>query len=148
MNRAMTIISDIPANKAGIKIFADAIVTAVMDGDTDPLEVRIKIDAIEKIIKSVKDDIAFRDAVMDRSDMEPDKTFEFNGVKITKAESARYDYSDDPYWNELKDQEGEIAAYRKEREEILKSLKAPTEINGVLCNPPAKQSTSYVRVTF
>jgi hypothetical protein len=148
MNRAMTIISDIPSNKEGIKIFANAIVDAVMNGDSDPLEVRAKIDAIEKIIKAVKDDVAFRDAVLDRADLEPDKTFDFQGVKFTKAESARYDYSDDKVWSDYKNEEDEIAAYRKEREEMLKALKEPTEINGVLCYPPAKKSTTYVRVTF
>ncbi len=148
MSRAISIINNIPSNKAGIKLFADALVTGVMDGEADPLEIRAKIDAIEKIIKAVKDDVSFRDAVLDQADLHAEKTFDFQGIKFTKAESAKYDYSDDEVWKDLKIKEGLIANDRKNRENILKALKEPTEIEGVLCNPPAKQSTSYVRVTF
>ena len=148
MNRAMTIISDIPSNKEGIKIFAGAIVTAVMDGETDPLEIRAKIDAIEKIIKTVKDDIAFKDAVLDRADLEPDKSFDFQGVTFTKAESAKYDYSEDEVWAALKEQETERADARKGEEAVLRALKGPTEINGVLRHPPFIKSSSYIGVTF
>jgi hypothetical protein len=148
MNRAIKIISEIPANKAGIKLFADAVVSGIMDGETDPLDVRAKIDAIEKIIKAIKDDVAFKDAVLDQADLYPDKTFELNNIKFTKAESAKYDYSDDEIWNDLKEKETEAAEARKSEEELLKTLKEPTEVNGVLRHPPFKKSTSYVRVTF
>jgi hypothetical protein len=148
MSRAISIISDIPSNKAGIKLFADAIISAVFNGDTDPLEVRAKMDAIEKIVKTVKDDERFRDVLQDRAEMEPDKTFEFNGVKFTKAEATRFDYSGDEVWGDLKEKEKEAAEDRKEAEELLKSLRKPTEIDGVLRIPPVKNSTSHVRVTF
>ena len=69
MSRAISIINNIPANKAGIKLFADAIVDGVMNGEADPLDVRAKIDAIEKIIKAIKDDVAFKDAVLDQADL-------------------------------------------------------------------------------
>lgn len=148
MSRAIKIMNEIPSNKAGIKLFAEALVQGVLDGNAEPLELRAKIDAVEKIIKAVKDDISFKDCVLDQADLYPEKSFDLNGVKFTKAESARYDYSDDPIWNELKAEENEAAAARKAREEILKALKSSTKIDGVLCNPPAKQSTTYVRVTF
>lgn len=148
MSRANQIIQEFPSNKEGIKLMADAIVTGVMNGEADPLDVRAKIDAIEKIIKAVKDDVAFKDAVLDHADQYPEKTFDHNSVKFTKAEAAKYDYSDDPVWNDLKGDELELATERKAREVVLKALREATKINGVLCNPPAKKSTSYVRVTF
>ena len=148
MSRAVKIINEIPSNKAGMKLFADALVNAVMNGYADPLEVRSRIDAIEKIIKAVKDDLSFKDAVLDQADLWPEKSFEHNGVKFTKAESARYDYSDDIVWNELKTLESEFAGKRKEREGILKALTEPTKIGDVDCNPPGKQSSTHVRVNF
>jgi NAD/NADP transhydrogenase beta subunit len=66
MNRSLSIISEIPANKAGIELFANALVDGLMSGDVDPLEIRAKIDAIEKIIKAVKDNEQFRDVVLGR----------------------------------------------------------------------------------
>lgn len=148
MNRAIKIVSEIPSNKAGITLFANALVEGLMTGEVDPLEVRAKVDAIEKIIKAVKADQRFVDVVLDRADMEPEKTFEFNGITFTKAESAKYDYSGDEIWASLKEQEAELAELRKSEETTLRTLKAPTEINGVLRHPPVKKSTTYVRVTF
>ena len=148
MNRSLSIISEIPANKAGIELFANALVDGLMTGDVDPLEIRAKIDAIEKIIKAVKDNEQFRDVVLDAADMHPDKSFEVNGIKFTKAESTRYDYSGDIVWRGWKEDEVHAAGQRKEREAVLKALKEPTEVNGVMCNPPTKKSTTGVRVTF
>jgi len=148
MNRSLKIISEIPANKAGIELFANALVDGLMSGDVDPLEIRAKIDAIERIIKAVKDNEQFRDVVLDAADMHPDKSFEVNGIKFTKAESARYDYKNDPTWIELKLKENQAAGKRKEHESVLKALKKTTEIDGVKCNPPVKVSTTTVRVTF
>ncbi len=95
MNRSVKILNEIPANKVGIQLFAEAVVQNVMDGETDPLDVRLRVDAIEKIIKAIKDNPDFKTAVLDQADMWPEKSFEKDGVKFTKAESTRYDYSDD-----------------------------------------------------
>lgn len=148
MNRSLNIISEIPANKAGIKLFADALVSGLMDGDVDPLEIRAKIDAIEKIIKEVKANQTFKDVVLDAADLHNEKTFEVNGIKFTKADSARYDYSADQEWNDLKEAEALAAAQRKAREAVLKALGGSTEINGVMCHPPVKIASTGVRVTF
>jgi len=146
MSRAINILQEFPSNKEGIKAVAEAIVTGVMSGEADPLDVRAKLDAIEKIIGAVKEDVAFKDATLDQAEMYPDKTFTHNGTEFTKAESARYDYSDDEEWRELKNDEQVYSKARKEREAVLKTLKAPTEINGIMCHPPFKKATSYVRV--
>lgn len=148
MNRSLSIISEIPANKAGIELFANALVDGLMTGDVDPLEIRARIDAIEKIIKAVKADERFRDVVLDAADLHNEKSFEVNGIKFTKADTARYDYSDDKIWNDYKKDEAAAATGRKAREAILKALKEPTEIDGVMCNPPVKTSSTSVRVTF
>lgn len=148
MNRSLKIINEIPANKAGIQLFADAIVSGLMEGEVSPLEVRARIDAIEKIIKAVKENQQFRDVVLDEADLHPEKSFEVNGIKFTKAESTRYDYSEDEIWNSLKKTESEYAADRKDREGVLKALKEPTVIDGIECHPPIKRSSTTVRVTF
>jgi len=148
MSRAIKIIHEIPANKAGIQMFAEAVVNGVMNGEADPLDVRARVDAIERIIKAIKDSPEFKDAVLDQADLFPEKSFEQNGIKFTKAEHTRYDYSADPVWAELKEQEGEIAQLRKEREKLLLGLSEPTNIDGQICEPPFKKSSTYVKLTF
>ena len=148
MNRSLKIIQEIPANKAGIKLFADAIVDGLMSGDVSPLEVRARIDAIEKIIKSVKANEQFRDVVLDEADLHPDKTFVVNGINFTKANSVKYDYTNDPTWIGLKHDETVAADKRKEHEAIVKALPVSAEINGVMCHPPVKSTSTGIRVTF
>lgn len=148
MSRAIKIINEIPSNKAGIKLFADAVIMGVMNGEADPLEVRARIDAIERIIKSIKEDQSFQDAVLDHADQWGEKSFEYNGLKFTKAESAKYDYSDDEIWEEIRNEELSVSQRRKSEETLLKSLQEPTEVNGVLRHPPVKRSSNYVRITF
>ncbi len=148
MNRPVRILNELPANKVGIQLFAEAVVENVMSGDTDPLDVRLRLDAVERIIKAIKDNGDFKTAVLDQADMWPEKSFEKDGVAFTKAELARYDYSEDQEWNDLKKNEGECVRLRKEREKVLFALSGPTEINGVTCNPPFKKSSTYVKITF
>ena len=148
MNRSVKILQEIPANKVGIQLFAEAVVQNVMDGEIDPLDVRLRVDAIEKIIKAIKDNPDFKTAVLDQADMWPQKSFEKDGVKFTKAESTRYDYSADHKWLNLKANEEECVKLRKEREKVLFGLSESTEINGVTCDPPFKKSSTYVRITF
>lgn len=148
MSKAISIINEIPANKAGIKLFADALVDASINGEVDPLDIRKRLDAIEKVIKAVKDHPDFKDAILDAAALWPDKTFEHEGVKFTKAESAKYDYSADPVWSRLNIEVQRFTASRKDEEKILAALKEPTEINGEERLPPVKTSSSYVRITF
>ena len=61
---------------------------------------------------------------------ELERTTEFNGFLITKGETVKYDYSQDPLWNELKADEERVANKRKAREAYLKAVKEPiVEVN-------------------
>ena len=82
-------------------------------GIRTPLEILVKIDAIEKIIKAVKSDPQFNGATIDEAELMPEKTFDFEGVRITRAESSRYDYSEDKQWRELKAKEVEATVKKK-----------------------------------
>lgn len=147
-NRAMNIVNEFPVNKEGIKLMADGIVSEIADGNAHPLEVRAKIDAIEKIIKAVKEDSLFREILLDEADKHPDKVFFHNGIEFTKAESVKYQYEHDEVWVEIKAREKKEADDRKERETLLKALRNPAEIDGVICHPPVKFSSSNLRVKF
>lgn len=146
--RAIKVIEEIPSNKAGIEIFANAIVQGILSGEIEPLEVAVKVDAIDKIIKAVKSNVQYRDVILDNADMYDGKTFEFSGVKITKADSVKYDYSVDAVWRGLKADEDAVAEKRKAREKLLQTLSEVTQVNGVEAVPPVKSSTSHLRFTF
>ena len=146
--KALAILNQVPASKEGIELFVKAIVHNMMEGEIEPLSIRMRVDAVERIMKGIKADDSFQDAVLDHADNFTEKSFDFDGVKFTKTESAQYDYSEDQEWNELKAIEEHAIMQRKAREVVLKSLKEATEINGVTCYPPSKRSKSIVKVTF
>ncbi len=137
-----------PSRKGEIKQFSEAIIASVMDGDSDPLDMAMKLNAIEKIIKEVKENVDFRAAVLDHADMWTEKTFGHKGAEFTKTQSAKYDYTHDPVWNKINTEKTEVSTRMKARETTLKSLREPADIDGVQCFPPSKESTSIVKITF
>jgi hypothetical protein len=146
--KAIKIISDVPGNKEGIKLFSANIVEAVLSGENNPLEVHAKIDAIEKIMKAVKANPDYKDCILEEAENYGEKTFETGGVKFTVANSTKYDYSKDEVWQALKEIEDKAAADRKAREAILKALKEPTAIDDIIAYPPVKSTSTGVRVTL
>lgn len=77
------------------------------------------------------------------------------GARLELAEAGvRYDYSKDYTWDEIFEQENDLATQRKEREKMLRSLTTPIEevvkdtgeVRTV--NPPVKFSTSTFKVTL
>lgn len=146
--KPINVFYEVPANKAGVAMFAESIVNTLLEGDVDPLDVRVRIDAIEQIIKTIKADPAFRDVVMDAADMHGAKSFDHLGVKFTLANVSKYDYSDDQVWCEINEEIKRLTAIRKKRETILKALTETTEIDGVESNPPLCHTTQTVKVTL
>ena len=146
--KALQIINSVPASRSEINQFVDSILSIVMEGEVDPLSVHRRINALERIIKGIKDNADYKFAINDQADKYSEKTFDFEGAEFTKASSARYDYSDNEYWHKLKEVELKAIDDRKDHEKILSALKEPTEINGELSYPPSKKSTSYVKITL
>ena len=136
--------------------FADKLVAEVLDGNTAALEMHVKLTAMEKAIKDVKERIAA--AVLDEATKHGDKTFDAYTAEITISDSlgAKYDYSacNDSTWRDLKANEERVSNERKAREVFLKSLKKPLTIandeTGEIetINPPVKSSTTGIKVTL
>lgn len=148
MSEVIKLIHEMPSKKGEIKRFSDTIIASVMDGDSDPLDMAMRINAIEKIIKEVKANPDYQAAILDHADMWQEKTFAHAGAEFTKTESSKYDYSLDAGWSAINTEKDQVSAKMKARETILKSIKDATEIDGVTCYPPSKKSTSIVRITF
>ncbi len=148
MSKVIAIINEIPANKKGIEIFAKALIEPVINGEVDPLNIRKRIDAIEKIIKTVKNNKEFKQNVQAAAEQWTEKTFEHEGVVFTKTLSTTYDYSEDPVYQSIQKKISELNGQKKDREKLLSGLSEATEVNGVVCYPPAKLSSDVVRVNF
>ena len=106
-------VGDIAPTKFGIELMADAIQEQVNDGLLDPLEVAIKFNSLEQLVKSVKSRIT--ENVLAELMKHPKGKAEVLGAVISNMESTKYDYSDLPGWSELEEQ---ISALKEKQKEI------------------------------
>jgi hypothetical protein len=106
-------VGDIAPTKFGIELMADAIQEQVNEGLLDPLELAIKFNGLEQLVKSVKSRIT--ENVIAELMKHPKGKAEVLGAVVSNMESVKYDYSDLPGWSELEEQ---ILALRWKQKEI------------------------------
>ena len=106
-------VGDIAPTKFGIELMADAIKEQVDEGLLDPLEVAIKFNSLEQLVKSVKSRIT--ENVLAELMKHPKGKAEVLGAVVSNMESIKYDFSDLPGWSELEEQ---ITLLKEKQKEI------------------------------
>jgi hypothetical protein len=106
-------VGDVAPTKFGIELMADAIKEQVDEGLLDPLEVAIKFNSLEQLVKSVKSRIT--ENVLSELMKHPKGKAEVLGAVVSNMDSVKYDFSDLPGWSELEEQ---ILALRWKQKEI------------------------------
>jgi hypothetical protein len=106
-------VGDIAPTKFGIELMADSIKEQVDEGLLDPLEVAIKFNSLEQLVKSVKTRIT--ENVLSELMKHPKGKAEVLGAVVSNMESVKYDFSDLPGWSEYEEQ---ILALRWKQKEI------------------------------
>ena len=92
------------------------VIGEVLEGNINPLELEMKLRALEDISKKIRADIRIKNAVYDEALNYNGQQYLEHEIKITTRNTA--DYKDDEEWTLLK-------AKIKAREVFLKSLKEP-----------------------
>lgn len=145
----------LPTTQTQIDVFSDQVIESVRQGEANPLEVLVILKAFEKATERILKEV--RDNFVREADKHPERIFEFNGVKMEKAEvGTKYNYSicNDPIYNRRKEISEAANQQVKEREDFLKSLKDPITIvdeetgESVKIIPPIKTSTTSIKVTI
>lgn len=145
----------LPTTQTQIDVFSDQMIESVRQGETNPLEVLVILKAFEKATERILKEV--RDNYVKEAANYPENSFEVYGAKIEKAEvGTKYDYSvcNDPVYQRLFDISFAANGQLKERENFLKSLKAPIKIldeeTGELVEikPPLKTSTTSLKVSI
>jgi hypothetical protein len=106
-------VGDIAPTKFGIELMADSIKEQVDEGLLDPLEVAIKFNSLEQLVKSVKSRIT--ENVLSELMKHPKGKAEVLGAVVSNMESIKYEFSDLPGWSELEEQ---IALLKEKQKEI------------------------------
>jgi len=145
----------LPTTQVQIDVFSDQVIESVRQGETNPLEVLVIIKAFEKANDRIYKEL--RDNFVNEASKYPEKSFEFNGAKLEKAEvGTSYDYKScgDPVYNNRLAMFETMKQQLKEREDFLKSIKEPVTIidestgEVVKITPPVKTSTTSIKVSI
>ncbi len=110
---------DIAPTKFGIELMADAIQEEVNNGLIDPLELAIKFNGIEQLVKSVKTRIT--ENVLAELMKHPKGKAEVLGASVSQMDLVKYDFSDLPGWLELEEQIMMLKEKQKEIEDKEKT---------------------------
>lgn len=155
MESALKQISQLPDNKAQVKVFARQLKDEILAGSKDPLKILVQLKMIEKLIEDVlKDDEIDAHFVTEFQLYGIVKIVEISGAKLSEMEAGiRYDYSasGDPVWNDLDKAMKELTEKKKEREKFLQNLPYEGTVDpttGVYINRPPKSSKTKVKVTL
>lgn len=125
----------------------------LMSGDYNPLDVELKLKAMEETIKQLRADEDIRAFVLSEAEKHG-KSFEWRGAKMSVREvGVKYDWasSGDSEWALLDAQIKELSDKRKAREAFLKAIPEMGTVSpetGETIYRPAKTSTTSIAVTL
>lgn len=153
-----SILSLFETNKDQRQSFALGVVTALDNGEVDPLKVHLQVKCMEDIIKLLNSNTNYKKSVLEAAETYGQKSFEFQNSKVEiKEVGTKYDFSQcsDPVLVTLHEQQKEIGEAVKARETMLKTVTAKgmiitDETTGETFTvyPPSKSSSTSVAVTL
>jgi hypothetical protein len=112
-------VGEIMPTKFGLDLMAEAIAEQVQKGDLSALDTVIRLNAMETLVKMVKEKIS-KD-VINELYQHPKQKAEINGVSVSEMTSIKYDYSHLPGWAELDTKITELTEQKKTIEEHEKT---------------------------
>jgi predicted CopG family antitoxin len=107
-------VGDIAPTKFGIDLLAESVAEQVREGVADPINIAIRMNAMEQLVKAVKDKI-LSDVISELA-KHPKSKAEVLGATVSVVDTVKYDYSHIAEWAELDRQIAELTEKRKEIE--------------------------------
>lgn len=151
------LVSLFPETKSEILLFVDKMVDNALDGWVNPLQTEAQLACMEKVVKDIRANKDFKNAVLSEAEKYGQKTFEaYNSNVQIKETGVKYDYSlcGHSRLNELYEQIERLKEEIKGIEKYLQSVPDGTEyinpqtgeINKL--SKPIKTSTTQVVITI
>lgn len=147
----------VPFTKENQKATAQTLVTKVVEGEADPIQVFSTVKALVECLTIFLKDKDVVDSTIAACERYGKTGALYNGANLCVAEvGVKYDYSacNDPEWDDLSKQRAELDAKIKARETFLRGIPREAtilnedtgEITKVVS--PIKTSSTSVKVTF
>ena len=125
-----------------IPLAVEALVSRVLSGDLNPLEVYITIKKVEEALKQAKNKL--QDLSIEEATKYGAKTFSFADTEITLKNSAtRYDYSDIP---EIVNKESELKELKEKHKAALKHEIVDTDTGEIIKAPIVKHGRETLSI--
>lgn len=152
---AIGVLSLLETTKEQRESFVRSIVSALDEGQVDPLKIHLQVKNTEDLIKQITADEKYREFLLNEA-QKYGKSFEqYNAKFQVKETGTRYDYSgcNDAELRELEMQAQHWQDKLKERQKFLQNIPASglEVLQGdelVTVYPPVKTSTTSVTVTL
>jgi len=151
--KALSTIADAPITYVEIGNLIHFMKQELLSGDYNPLDVELKLKAMEETIKQLRSDEEIRAFVLSEAE-KYGKSFEWRGAKMSIREvGVKYDYaaSGDSEWALLDAQVKELTEKKKAREKFLQAIPDMGTVSpetGETIYRPAKTSTTSIAVTL
>jgi hypothetical protein len=150
MNAKLSIFREFPETKMQVKSFAEGLISSIVWGDINPLELDGRLKALEEMIEFVRKSEELQNSLIVEAEKYGANTFDSGKFKHQIKEVGiiyNFDSCDDEKLIELENKAEKIAEDIKFRKNFLKSI-LPNETvfdeNGIRLYPPAKKSTTKV----
>ena len=160
MNNEQTVSSLVamfPETKSEIESFVDKMVKNALDGYTNPLHTEAQLACMEKVVKDIRSNPEFKEAVLKEAEKFGQKTFsEYNAQFQIKEVGSKWHYENCNHqqYERICQQIDELTEQKKAFEKFMQAQKkqydyVDTETGEVYTvNPPYKTSTTSVVVTI
>jgi len=151
--KALSTIADAPITYVEIGNLIHFMKQELLSGDYNPLDVELKLKAMEETIKQLRSDEDIRAFVLNEAEKHG-KSFEWRGAKMSVREvGVKYDWasSGDSEWAILDAQIKELSEKKKAREKFLQNVPDGGTVNpdtAEVVYRPAKTSTTSIAVTL
>ncbi len=117
---------DAKLNRAGIQFLADEHAAAILSHPGyDLCRVYAEMKRYEAYLKMVL--LHLKPVIYRRLRDTPRQRLDYGTAKVSFTRRTKYDYSADPLWSEIDELLENAKLARKDREEFLQSLQAPTQ---------------------
>ena len=151
--KALSTIADAPITYVEIGNLIHYMKQELLSGDYNPLDVELKLKAMEEMIKQLRSDEDIRQFVLAEAERHG-KSFEWRGAKMSIREvGVKYDYAStgDSEWALLDAEIKELTEKKKAREKFLQAMPVTGTVSpetGEMIYPPSKTSTTSIAVTL
>ena len=143
----LSVIRQLPMTKKEQETFAEMAAIEILAGDVNPVEIDLRLKAMEEVIKKIRTDVRVKNYTVEEAE-KYGKSLTIEGVKIEVKSRTTKDYSGcgDDVYNDLLRQLDSLKMSIKSRELMIESGVNPE--TGETYFPPKTETSTFLTYKF